>query len=111
MKKYSVSKSFDWRGRITEKVAKVMRMFGLTMDRLSKSSITHNCRLEINDGDIVYITGPSGCGKSVLLGELEKCIPASDRVNINKIELPGNKAVIDCIDGDFVAALRLLSTC
>ena len=53
-----------------------MRMFGLTTDRLAKTSFTVNCQLEINKGDIVYITGPSGAGKSVLLKELEKSVPA-----------------------------------
>ena len=108
MKKYSVSKSFVWQGQITDKVAAVMRMFGLTVDRLTENSITHNCQLEIDDGDIVYITGPSGAGKSVLLGELEKAVPASDKVNLNEIPLPCDKTLVDCIDGDFLRSLRLL---
>jgi len=106
---YSVSKTFAWQGTISERAAAVMRMFGLTADRLTEASFTVNCQLEINDGDIVYITGPSGAGKSILLGELEKSIPASDKANVNKIKLPDNKSVIDCIDGDFLQALKLLS--
>ena len=109
MKKYSVSKSFAWQGSITDKVAKVCRMFGVTVERLSKEAVTHSCQLEIEDGDVVYITGPSGSGKSVLLGELEKAVAASERVNINQIELPSDRAVIDCIDGDFLQGLKLLS--
>ncbi|MBA7712089.1 hypothetical protein ES703_121059 [subsurface metagenome] len=109
MPTYSVSKTFAWQGTISERAAAVMRMFGLTADRLTETSTTIDCRLEINDGDIVYITGPSGAGKSILLGELEKSIPASDKVNVNKIKLPDNKSVIDCIDGDFLQALKLLS--
>ena len=70
----------------------------------------HRCRVNINAGDIVYITGPSGAGKTVLLRELEKSIPASEKVNTNEIELPADKAVIDCPAGDFVQGLRLLST-
>jgi len=85
-------------------------MFGLTMERLSESAITHKCRLAIRDGDIVYITGPSGVGKSVLLRELEKAVPVLERINLNEIELPAGKTLIDCIDGDFLSALRLLST-
>ncbi|MHC4462435.1 MAG: ATP-binding cassette domain-containing protein [Planctomycetota bacterium] len=110
MATYSISKSFGWQGRITEKAAQVCRMFGLTVDRLTERRIIHSCQLEINDGDIVYITGPSGAGKSVLLGELEKSIPASDRVNLARIKLPRDKTLIDCIDGDFMTALRTLST-
>jgi len=86
-----------------------MRMFGLTTDRLAKTSFTVNCQLEINKGDIVYITGPSGAGKSVLLKELEKSVPASDKVNLNEVKLARDKSVIDCIDGDFLEGLKLLS--
>jgi ABC-type ATPase with predicted acetyltransferase domain len=107
---YSISKSFNWQGTITDKVAQVCRMFGLTVDRLTERRINHNCRLEINCGNVVYITGPSGAGKSVLLKELEKSIPASDRVNLARIKLPRDKALIDCIDGDLLTSLRTLST-
>jgi ABC-type ATPase with predicted acetyltransferase domain len=109
MASYSVSKAFGRSGRISERSAAVMRMFGLTADRVAEAGCAVNCQLEINEGDIVYITGPSGAGKSVLLRELEKTIPASERVNLNKIVLPADKSVIDCIDGDFVEGLKLLS--
>jgi ABC-type ATPase with predicted acetyltransferase domain len=110
MPTYSVSKTFGWGGQISERSASVMRMFGLTTDRLTEASFTVNCQLQVNDGDIVYITGPSGAGKSVLLKELEKSVPASDKVNLNEVKLPCDKSVIDCIDGDFLQGLKLLST-
>lgn len=106
---HSISKSLSWQGTITDKVASVCRMFGLTADRLTERRVNHNCRLEINNGDIVYITGPSGAGKTVLLKELEKSIPASDRVNLARVRLPSNKTLIDCIDGDLLTSLRMLS--
>lgn len=109
MSEFSVSKRFGWDGQITDKVAAVMRMFGVTAERVAECSVTHSCQLEINDGDIVYITGPSGSGKSVLLSELEKAVPADERINLSEIELPAGRSVIDCIDGDFLSALRLLS--
>ena len=110
MKTYSVSKTFTRQGTITDKVAQVCRMFGLTTDRLTERRFTINCQLEINDGDIVYITGPSGSGKTVLLGELEKSIPAQNLVNLARIKLPSDKTLIDCIDRDLLTALRMLST-
>lgn len=110
MATYTVSKTLHWQGQITDKVATVMRMFGLTMDRLTKKYFTCNCQLEINDGDIAYITGPSGAGKSILLKELEKAVPASESVNLAQIELPTDRTLIDCIDGDFLTGLRTLST-
>lgn len=109
MATYSISKSFNWQGKVTDKVAQVCRMFGLTVDGLSERIVKHECRLDIKDGDIVYITGPSGAGKSVLLRELEKSIPAPDRVNLSQIKLPRDKTVVDSIDGDLVSGLRMLS--
>ncbi len=109
MPTYTVSKSFELKGTITDKVVSVCRMFGLTADRLTERRFNHNCQLEINDGNIVLITGPSGAGKSVLLRELEKSVPASDRVNLARIKLPSDKTLIDCIDGDFLRSLRMLS--
>jgi len=110
MSKYSISKSFKWRGQVTAKVAAVMRMFGLDVARMREKFATVSCEIDIRPGDIVYITGPSGAGKSVLLKELERCVPASDRINLGQIELPVHKSLIDCIGGDVLSALKVLST-
>ncbi|MFH1717133.1 MAG: ATP-binding cassette domain-containing protein [Planctomycetota bacterium] len=109
MAEYSISKSFKWEGTISDRVASVCRMFGLTADRLAERRFTHKCRLQINAGDIVYITGPSGAGKTVLFNELEKAIPAADRVNLADIDLPSDKTLIDCIDAGLMESLRFLS--
>jgi ABC-type ATPase with predicted acetyltransferase domain len=84
-------------------------MFGLTVDRLTNRALTHECRVEIRPGDIVYLTGPSGAGKSVLLRELEQCVPARDAINLAGIDLPPDRPVVDCFDGDVVTSLRALS--
>lgn len=110
MPTYNLSKSLHWNGHITGKVVQVCRTFGLTADRLRRNHANFKCQLQINDGDIVYITGPSGAGKSVLLRELEKAIPPADRVNLARVKLPKDKALIDCVDGDFLSCLRMLST-
>jgi len=109
MATYSVSKSFKWRGTITGKVASVCRMFGLSLGRLTDQNFTHSCRLEINPGDIVYITGPSGAGKSVLLGELEKAAPAGQRINLSEIPLPADRTLIDCLEAELAESLCFLS--
>jgi ABC-type ATPase with predicted acetyltransferase domain len=91
---YSISRSFTWQGRITEKVASVCRMFGLTTDRLGERRFTHECQLVIEAGDIVYLTGPSGAGKSVLLDELEEsiaCDGSTRRRGLRLSSLPGWK--------------------
>ncbi|MBN1973481.1 MAG: ATP-binding cassette domain-containing protein [Sedimentisphaerales bacterium] len=110
MTTFTLKKTFSWDGIITEKVTDVCRMFGLTIDRLKDQTKTHSCSLDIKPGDVVYITGPSGSGKSVLLHELENAIEQQDRVNISQIELPVDKAVIDCINDGLLASLQLLST-
>jgi len=109
MAEYSVSKSFKWQGVITDRVASVCRLFGLTIDRLAQRRFTHKCRLEIDPGDIIYITGPSGAGKTVLFKELEKAVPAADRVNLADIDIPSDIMLIDCIDADLMASLRFLA--
>ena len=110
-RRYSISRCFDWQGTVTEKVSAVMRMFGLTREQLDEKNVIHNCEIEVDDGDIVYITGPSGCGKSVLLRELEKSIPHSERINLDDISLCSDRSVIDCIgsESDLLQSLKLLN--
>ena len=106
---YCVSKKFCNEVETTDKVLSVMRMFGLTKDKMRQKNIAHNCQVEINDGDIVYITGPSGSGKSVLLKELAGAIEPGQKVDIDDINLSSERAVVDCIEGDYIGALRILS--
>ena len=108
MARFKVSKSFSWDGRLSAKARAVCRMFGLTAERLRQGAVVHSCELEIEEGDVVYITGPSGAGKSVLLCEIAKQIPAAERMNLSDVELPAGAAVIDCIEGDLIYSLRLL---
>jgi len=104
-----VNKTFGWAGTITKRAAQLMRMFGVSAERLRQGTTVHCCRLNINCGDVVYITGPSGSGKSVLLRELQKQIPADESINLDDIELNDDVTLIDCINADFAQALRLLS--
>ena len=109
MTAYDLSKRFRWQGPLSDRGVQVCRMFGLTVDRLAGRVPTHRCRLEINAGDIVYLTGPSGAGKSVLLRELEAVVPESGRINLAAIALPRSRMVIDCFETDIVTSLKTLS--
>jgi ABC-type ATPase with predicted acetyltransferase domain len=109
MATFSISRRIKWQGTMTDRVIDVCRMFGLTADRLTDRQRDHICRLDVNVGDIVYITGASGTGKSILIEELEKCVPASDRINLAQIDLPSDRTLIDCVEGDLMMSLRLLS--
>ena len=87
-----------------------MRMFGVGIDRLRGQRTTHACTVEVNDGDIVYITGPSGAGKSVLLREMQTAVADDDKIVIEQIALPADRAAIDCVGGTgTIDGLSLLS--
>ncbi len=105
----TVNKTIKWPGAVTEKVAAVMRMFGLTTEYLRERPAVHRCALKVQPGDVVYVTGPSGSGKSILLRELEAAVPPEQRIVLDDIDLAGDKAVIERIDAGLVEGLRLLS--
>jgi len=109
MATYCLAKCFPWQGPLSHRAAQLCRMFGLTIERLQDRMAAHECRLELEPGDILYITGPSGAGKSVLLRELERVIGPDESINLAHIPLPQDRSVIDCFDGDVVTSLRLLS--
>ncbi len=109
MTAFTLKKTFSWDGIITDKVTSLCRMFGLTIEQLKDQQKVHSCELDIQPGDIVYLTGPSGSGKSVLLHELENSIDPEERINISEIDLPHDKTVIDCFDMGLLASLQTLS--
>ena len=110
MRKFSVAKQFDVNPQKSERVTTVMRMFGVGIDRLKDQRTTHACTIEVNDGDIVYITGPSGAGKSVLLREMQTVIPDDEKIIIEQIALPADRPAIDCVGGTgTIDGLSLLS--
>ncbi|MHC4215745.1 MAG: ATP-binding cassette domain-containing protein [Planctomycetota bacterium] len=109
MKTYSVKKEFSWQGSVTGKVASVMKMFGLDAGKLRTNVICHKCKINLAAGDICYITGASGAGKSVLLRELYNLASPGERLRLCDIELESGKSLVDCIEGDFFEALRILS--
>jgi len=110
MPQYKIDKTFARYARLTNKCVAVMQMFGLTKERLGRIDFHCDCTISIEPGDIIYITGPSGSGKTVILNELQKVISVQQRINLAKIQLPKDKAVIDCIDAELIETLRYFST-
>lgn len=106
---WDISRKIKWRGKLTRRVKDVLRMFGLRVDMLSKGWLHLQCYLELNRGDIVYITGPSGSGKSVLLSEMEKEVSAGRKVRLGDIRLEGDVSLVDCFEGDLYSVLKILS--
>ena len=105
---YKVKKSIPWSGQLTDRVVSVMKMFGLSLERL-KSPVNHKCEIKLKPGEICYITGPSGAGKTVLLEALYDATGAEERLRLREVQLESEKSLIDCIEGDFFSALKVLS--
>lgn len=110
MYQFNVSRRIEPELIMSDKAAALMRMFGVTTDKLSEQSISHSCQLQVEQGGIVYITGPSGAGKSLLLSEMEASVPPESSVNLSSLQLSDDKTVVDCIDDDLLSSLRFLSS-
>ena len=67
--KYVLTKQFDTNVERTKRVLDVAEMFGLGLDDKT-FPVLSNLELDVNQGDVVYITGQSGSGKSTILHEL-----------------------------------------
>lgn len=72
LQKYVVDISYETGVEVTPRTVEVADAFGLGIDDSKKFVIYDNVELEINKGDIVYLTGDSGSGKSVLLRWFQK---------------------------------------
>lgn len=68
---YNINKRFNTEVERTDRVLEVAEAFGLGLSD-KEFVVFDNLDLEINQGDVVYITGQSGSGKSTVLRELEK---------------------------------------
>ncbi|MEO9497599.1 MAG: ATP-binding cassette domain-containing protein [Vibrio splendidus] len=103
-----MSKSFTSSVERTSRVLECAEAFGLGLQ--DKDFVVYDeLRLEINDGDIVYITGQSGSGKSLLLRELAEQIAKTHRVaNIDAVELD-EIPLIEQVGQNTTEAIRILS--
>ena len=110
MTEYKINRTFARHGNLSDKCIAVMRMFGLTKERLGRIGFKCDCTVSIETGDIIYITGPSGSGKTVILNELQKAIPARQSINLAKIRIPKDKTVVDCIEAGLIETLKYFST-
>lgn len=106
--KFSISKTFNTKVERTPRVIEVAEAFGLGLD--DREFVLYNkLELEINQGDVVYITGQSGSGKSVLLRQLvEKLEKKKTVVDIEQMVLP-EEPLVDQVGETTKEALELLS--
>lgn len=106
---YTIDKRFNTDVERTDRVLEIAEAFGLGLDE-KEFVVFDNLPLEINQGDVVYITGQSGSGKSTVLRELASLMNQSALTvsDIDKVELL-NKPLIDQIGQTTQEALTYLS--
>lgn len=109
MSVYTVDKRFHTEVERTDRVLEIAEAFGLGLDD-KEFVVFDNQPLEIEQGDVVYITGQSGSGKSTVLKELVIRMEAEGLkvADIDKVELL-DRPLIDQIGKNTAEALNLLS--
>lgn len=112
MTEYSITRKFATAVVRTPRVLDVAESFGLGLSE-AEFTVFDGLRLEVNQGDVVYITGQSGSGKSVLLKELRAAMQAEGlkTTAVDEVFLDNDKPVIDQLGDTTAEAIQRLSTC
>lgn len=108
--KYVIDKRFTSRVERSDRILEVAESFGIGLEE-REFVVFDRLNLEVNKGDVVYITGQSGSGKSLLLKELERQMGEQGLkvANLDWIELLP-MPLIDQIGKDTNDAIRLLGS-
>lgn len=106
--KYIFDKSFTSSVERSSRVLECAESFGLGLEE-KKFTLYDKLELEINKGDLIYITGQSGSGKSVLLRMIaDRLSETQDVSRIEDVELE-DKPIIDQVGSSTSEAIRILS--
>ncbi len=108
-----VDKSFKTVSKVTKRTVQVGEAFGIGVDDEKVFPVFKDFVVEINPGDIVYITGESGGGKSVLLNELARMLSKYSEfrpiVTDKGLEIDPNEILIHGVGKDTAEAIEILS--
>lgn len=105
-----ISKSFATRVDRTERVMAVAEAFGIGLED-KEFTVFNDLNIEVNQGDIVYVTGQSGAGKSVLLRELTQALSEKGLqiADIDSVKFDPDKPLIDQLGKTMTEATSLLA--
>lgn len=105
----TLSKKFTTYVNRTERVMKVAESFGIGLDD-REFVLFENLKVDIDQGDVVFVTGQSGSGKSCLLREIEAGLKADGKsvASIDQVQMD-DRPLIDQIGETMHQATELLS--
>ncbi|MCS7136311.1 MAG: ATP-binding cassette domain-containing protein [Nitrososphaerota archaeon] len=113
LKTFKINKTFRTVTKVTKRTIAVSDAFGIGVDEEKVFPIFKDFLLEINPGDVVYITGESGSGKSVLLRELVNQLGNYGEfrpiVTDKDVEIDPDEIVIHGVGKDTSEAIEILS--
>lgn len=106
---FTIDKRFATSVTRTDRVLEIAEAFGLGLDD-KEFVVFDNQRIEIEQGDIVYVTGQSGAGKSTVLRELASQMELDEYkvANLDAVKLL-EVPLIDQIGKTTTEALNFLS--
>lgn len=107
---YHLDKQFQSHVDRTDRVLEIAEAFGLGLD--DKTFVVfENQPIEVEQGDVVYITGQSGSGKSLALRELKAQMTAQGLMvaDVDEVPLDAARPLIDQIGKNTAEALTFLS--
>jgi uncharacterized protein len=97
---------------ITARMAEVMRMYGVTADRLRGRPRVGGCEVSLRPGQIALVTGFSGAGKTTALTQMSQQVPEDERLwlgrDLGRAE-SRVESVIDAMGGETRQALAWLA--
>lgn len=107
---YTLDKRFKSKVDRTDRVLEIAEAFGLGLDD-KEFVIFDKQDIEVEQGDVVYITGQSGSGKSLSLRMLKDEMKGQklEVADIDEVPLDPDKPLIDQIGKTTAEALNLLS--
>lgn len=110
MTSYTLSKSFTTSVQRTARVLEIAEAFGLGLS--DKQFVVYDdLVVEVDQGDVVYITGQSGSGKSLALKLLAEQMAQNGLkvADLNEVELDPDLPVIDQLGASTTEALDFLA--
>lgn len=108
MTKFVVNKTFPSSVVRSRRVIEVAEGFGLGLED-KEFTVYKDFEIEVNQGDVLYITGQSGSGKSLLLKDLARQLRETEMVaDIDEVSLQ-EKPLVDQIGSSTDEAIKILS--